>query len=388
MLKRSNLSHLFYVLQLPRKRRRRNAKARRIAVRYAKRRDLVRPVAGPVLIVGTLGQVSGLGRSYRYEIERLADRHPVLGLIDIEKDTHKAIAAKIASGALPRPATVVLLCQPDAYRRAVRFFPPDFIADAWRIGYWVWEVQKIPQVWRHACNVVHELWTPTTFSAGLLAGETGLPIEVKPYAVQIADVPAMDRGRFGVPERAFLGMAIMDLRGCPDRKNPVAHVKAWKLAFGNDPARHLIMKTRFSDRTALVREHLLREIDGAGNIQLVEELFTDEEITSFQRMADVYLSLHRSEGYGLNIHECLEMGIPAIATGWSGNMDFMPRYEHAHPVPYRLVPYEDYLHTYEGSDLEWADADIDAAADSLRSVADTWAAARQDGANMAGPYRG
>lgn len=143
------------------------------------------------------------------------------------------------------------------------------------------------------------------------------------------------------------------------------------------------MKTRFSDRTMLVHECLLREIDGASNIQLVEALFSDEEITSFQRIADVYLSLHRSEGYGLNIHECLEMGIPAIATGWSGNMDFMPRYEHAHPVPYRLVPYEDYLHTYEGSDLEWADPDIDAATDRLRSVADAWAAARQDG----GEYR-
>lgn len=74
MLKRLNLSHLFYVLQLPRKQRRRNAKARKIAVRYAKRKDLERPVAGPVLVVGTLDQVSGLGRSYRYEVERLADR--------------------------------------------------------------------------------------------------------------------------------------------------------------------------------------------------------------------------------------------------------------------------------------------------------------------------
>lgn len=387
MLKRSNLSYLFYVLQLPRKRRRRNAKARKIAARYVKRKDLIRPATGPVLVVGTLDQVSGLGRSYRYEIERLAERHSELGLIDIEKDTPETVAAKIASGALPRPATVVLLCQPDAYRRAMRLFPPDFIADAWRIGYWVWEVQKIPQVWRYACNVVHELWTPTTFSAGLLASETGLSIEVKPYAVQVADVPAMDRRRFGVPESAFLGMAIMDLRGCPDRKNPIAHVKAWKLAFGNDPARHLVMKTRFSERTMRVRDCLLKEIGDAGNIQLVEALFSDEEITSFQRMADVYLSLHRSEGYGLNIHECLEMGIPAIATGWSGNMDFMHRYAHAHTVPYKLIPYEDYLHTYEGSGLEWADADIDAAADSLRSVAEAWAAERRDGREHRGVGR-
>ena len=128
------------------------------------------------------------------------------------------------------------------------------------------------------------------------------------------------------------------------------------------------MKVKFGKRTQFAKAALLREIGDARNISLVTETFSDEEMTAFQRMADVYLSLHRSEGYGLNIHEMLEIGTPTIATGWSGNMDFMPRYKHAYAVPYKLVPYEDPTRHYSGEGLMWAEADIDAAADMLVQI--------------------
>ena len=38
---------------------------------------------------------------------------------------------------------------------------------------------------------------------------------------------------------------------------------------------------------------------------------------------DTYVSLHRSEGIGLTIAEAMGIGKPVIATGWSGNTDFM-----------------------------------------------------------------
>ena len=38
---------------------------------------------------------------------------------------------------------------------------------------------------------------------------------------------------------------------------------------------------------------------------------------------DAYVSLHRSEGTGLTITDAMALGKPVIATGWSGNMDFM-----------------------------------------------------------------
>ena len=97
---------------------------------------------------------------------------------------------------------------------------------------------------------------------------------------------------------------------------------------------------------------------------------------AFQRMADVYLSLHRAEGYGLNIHEMLEIGTPVIATGWSGNMEFMPRYPNAITVPFKIVPYSDPTFHFHGEGLCWAEADSKAAAFALKSVKKCWDAAR------------
>ena len=38
---------------------------------------------------------------------------------------------------------------------------------------------------------------------------------------------------------------------------------------------------------------------------------------------DVYVSLHRSEGFGLVMAESMYVGTPVIATDWSGNTEFM-----------------------------------------------------------------
>ena len=38
---------------------------------------------------------------------------------------------------------------------------------------------------------------------------------------------------------------------------------------------------------------------------------------------DCYVSLHRSEGLGLTMAEAMAAGTPVIATGYSGNLDFM-----------------------------------------------------------------
>ena len=97
-----------------------------------------------------------------------------------------------------------------------------------------------------------------------------------------------------------------------------------------------------------------------------------------QSGADVYLSLHRAEGYGLNIHECLEYGIPVVATNFSANAEYGPEYENYHPIPYRMTPYRDWTAHYADRGFEWAEADIDVAYLSLRRIAAKWKSRRSE----------
>jgi glycosyltransferase involved in cell wall biosynthesis len=83
--------------------------------------------------------------------------------------------------------------------------------------------------------------------------------------------------------------------------------------------------------------------------------------------SDIVLSLHRSEGFGLVPAEAMLLGKPVIATGWSGNMDFMDATSAA-LVGYRLVPTEDPRQVYHGA--SWAEPDQRDAVAHLRRLAD------------------
>ncbi len=323
---------------------------RKIACRF-------RPASG-IHIIGNTGVTNGLGRAYRYETARLASYG----------DDAQSCPAEAEQNFL-------ILGQPKDYHRLLAE-PPLGFRTGYRIGFLVTEFETLPQGWDFIFDIVHEIWTPSIFSANAIRKATSVPVKVVPHAVSVPDVPPMPRQRFGFETDQFLGMAIMDLSSCPERKNPLGHIKAWQLAFGSDPAAHLILKVKFSSRTRFARREMLNAMGGARNICLIEDVFSDAEVCAFQRMADVYLSLHRAEGYGLNIHEMLEIGTPVIATGWSGNMDFMPRYPNAITAPFKLVPYSDRTSHFQGDGLYWAEPDIEAAASALKSVKKCWDAAR------------
>ena len=314
--------------------------------------------SGGIHVIAKAKGINGLSRAYRYEIARLASS-----------------GGNLLASAPEAASNFLVLGQPKDYWKLLSA-PPKAFQEGYRIGLLVTEFDTAPRGWDFVFDILHEIWTPSSFSARAIREASGLPVRVVPHAVSIPDVKPLERSRFNVERDQFLGMAIMDLSSCPDRKNPLAHVRAWKLSFGNDPGAHLLMKVRFSKHTQYARKEILEEIGSARNITLTDADFSDHGMSAFQKMADVYLSLHRAEGYGLNFHEMLEIGTPVIATGWSGNMDYMPHYRNAISVPYRLVPYRDPTFHYRGERLVWAEADIEAAASALCEARQRWEAVR------------
>ncbi|WP_443089146.1 hypothetical protein [Xylophilus sp.] len=323
---------------------------------------------GCVVAVGDFRGRTGLSRAAQYESNKLRLRHPGLILLDLSRQPDGSAA--VSARDLPLPVSCIyLLCEPQRIRRALRMFRPEQLAGARRIGLWAWENEVFPRAWHFALKLVDEVWTPSAFSSLAIRSASPLTVKVVPHNVAVdRNVAAARRADFGVPERAFLGLAIMDIRACPERKNPWAHVAAWQKAFGFSADHVLLMKVRCSDRTRIVERELEEMIGQAGNIRLICRDFTDAEQLAFQRMADVYLSLHRAEAYGLNIHEFLELGTPVVATHWSANAEYGPAYRHYHGVKASLVPYEDWMRHFSDRRFHWADADTDHAARLLRQV--------------------
>lgn len=336
--------------------------------KFSKAKWTRRPENGNVVIVGPFSSVNGLSRAARFELTRLAETFPDATVIDISND--KLRFAKYAEQA-ERPADVVVfLAQPYLVPSLLNGVKPEFLNKAWRICMGVLELPYAPSHWMPMRDFFHEIWTPSEFSASGMRQFMNAEVKVVPHYVTaggISKFPRAEQSR--AHQLEFNGLAIMDLGVCPDRKNPWAHIEAWQKAFGGNESAQLTLKLRFSRRTKVVRGELEEMIGDDRNIKILDDDLSDLKILEVQEKADVGLSLHRTEGYGLTIQELLELGKPVVATAWSGNMTFMPLYENAMPVPYNLVAYRDYLYRYRGYKGCWAEADTDVAARILRAVA-------------------
>lgn len=362
-MRRYNPAHLYYRVRLPARRRRWLTANFAATAAYPKNPE-VRP-AEPALIVGDFRGQYGLSRGANYDQRRIHDLHEEAYVVDVGDFLY-------GSGAPPRIedlpksfGTAYLLCQPDIYPRILTLFQSGQLERAYRIGRWVWETPLFPRAWAFAPPLVHEIWTPSEFSAQALR-RSGLPVRVFEHPVSPPPFVPNGRSRFGIDPAAFLGLAVMDIQSCPERKNPWAHVRAWREAFAGDPHAVLILKIRTGKRTRLVAQELRELIRGHSNIRLIEADLSDADIASLQHACDVYLSLHRSEGYGLNLAECLAIGKPVLATHWSANTEYGPGFPSYYGIPYKLVRYRDWMRHFAEADFVWAEADVVAAADRLR----------------------
>jgi len=323
-----------------------------------------------VCILGDFSGKTGLSRAGLYELDQLRVKFPQAEVHDLAEAISKGVRVDFRDG--PPLDRLYLLSPPDTYPILLSALSPERVRAAWRIGLWVWETPLFPRWWRFAIDLVDEIWTPSDYSRQSIIPAVGdIPVRLRPYPVspsvrnEGSIDPVQMRSSLGIDDDTFLGLAIMDISSCPARKNPWAHVAAWLQAFGDDPSSVLVLKLRVSKHTRVVLDELRTLIGSSGNIRLLEKELTGDEIDALQSAADVYLSLHRAEGYGLNIHECLAFGTPVLATDFSANAEYGPTFAGYRGLPYRPVPYRDWTGHYSEGDFCWAEVDIDAAAKAL-----------------------
>lgn len=384
-LRRWNIDILRHRLRKPFRRRRWNQKnlhetnPYKITSRTGRHPDDRNVENHVVCILGDFSGKNGLSRAALYELARLRKKYSECEVHDFGDAIHVGVEVYIKPG--PPIDRLYLLAAPDTYAILLKALCPERIAKAWRIGLWVWETPLFPNHWHFAIDLVDEIWTPSRYSQRAIARAVSpVPVHVQPHAVSVEVTTfrkSTMRTKLGVPETAFMGLAIMDIKSCPARKNPWAHVSAWLNAFGGDNDHVLILKLRVSRTTRVVSEELQKMISGAQNIRILMTEMTKEEVQSLQDEADVYLSLHRAEGYGLNIHECLALGTPVIATNFSANSEYGPTFEGYHGLPYRLVPYRDWTAHYPDKNFLWAEPDLEVAAHKLRLLANDHSSACQ-----------
>lgn len=321
---------------------------------------------GPMYVCGAFQSLSGLAQGARlYLAARKREGRKVFG-VDVGKAMRAGRELELMPGCLELrqlremtgSGTVVIHANPPGFQLALAGLGKSFLRGKRVVAYWAWEVEDLPLVWKQALAFVDVIETPSTFVADIMRAYTNKPVRVVPH--QLPAPSPFIRVPFDGRLRCLF---IFDAASGWERKNPQAALAAFVRAFSPQEGSLSIKISHAEGRqfeefacscAAYPHVRLMREpLDAAG----MEALFAAH---------DVYLSLHRSEGFGLTIQEAMLRGLHAIATGWSGNMDFM-RGPLAHPVPYAMTAVKA-DGVFSGIRGHWAEPDIDAAAVILRTL--------------------
>ena len=247
----------------------------------------------------------------------------------------------------------------------------------YRVGYWYWEFDTIPDAWvAHAGNV-DEVWAATEFVAKGLREKLSVPVRTLFPGVKLAPFERRPKSYFGLSETPFTFLFTFHMMSVMERKNPLGLIRAFKLAFGEDDGVRLVLKTSFGDRhPAQIQE--LRDAAAGANITVIDQVYSPDEVLSLMDACDAYVSLHRSEGLGLTMAEAMLMGKPVIATNFSGNVDFMDD-SNSLLVRHELVKLGKPIPPYDAN-LEWAEPSVEHAAQLMRRVYEDQEWAREVGA--------
>jgi len=251
----------------------------------------------------------------------------------------------------------------------LKLFGIDF-SRHYNICNFLWELPEVPDEFCAGMDMFQEIWASSSFCTSALEKKTRVPVLTIPlHANKERTVLKNGRKYFGFDEKAFLFMFAYDCNSFVERKNPQAVVKAFMKAFPPENANvGLVLKLLYPQSFQEHIEELKRKLAPYRNIYYIDQYLSDDETRTLLQASDAFVSLHRSEGFGLLPLEAMSLGIPVISTAWSGNMEYMNHMNTA-LVGYRLVPVDGkYVGSKPGDSQVWAQADVDEAAAYMRRM--------------------
>lgn len=233
----------------------------------------------------------------------------------------------------------------------------------YRIGYWHWEVEEFPDGMAESSRFLDEIWTASRHSAEAIRRKVACPVQVLPPAVAPPDPePVPEAFRFPGPGPLIL--SCFDFDSVVARKNPEGSLEAFVRAFPEPGQARLLVKSINGHHHPTELARLQQLFSLRPDTRFVDGYLTRSQQSGLLASCDIFLSLHRAEGFGLMLAEAMYFGKPVVATGYSGNLDFQDE-SCALLVPWRPVPIPPGSGPYTGT---WAEPDLDAAASCLRTL--------------------
>jgi len=263
--------------------------------------------------------------------------------------------------------TTIVCVNPDNSFNLRTLVSSEILGDRYVIANWYWELPEMPDEWLAEFEYADEVWAASSFIRDAIARKSPVPVVRVPAVVQLSRGRRFSRSDLRLPEKKFLFLAMFDTRSVPERKNPLGVVRAFRRAFpATDHSAGLVIKLLNTDYSEPVLQELREDVAGCENVFVIDRLLDRDELTSLFDACDCFVSLHRSEGFGLPPAEAMSLGKPAILTNWSGNTDYMTS-DNCVPIDYELVKLGRDYGPYKADQI-WAEPDLEQAAHWMKKL--------------------
>ncbi len=344
-------------------------------------------------LIGPFEKASGLGQATRLSASVVAETDFSVNSVNFGLD-NPAPEGFSRVGALSgyKRAKVNLIHLNAESIPLVFAYEPDAFSDAYNIGYFFWELDTPAACHYLGMNMLDEIWVSTEYGVEIYQPNSTCP--VTNVGMCFEDLPEIDpyeardfvTEQFGFDGSEFIFLVAFDSFSFVQRKNPVGTLRAFQQAFEGVSDVRLIIKTQNRKKVSdPEQQKIWAEVDALmeedDRIVILDKTLTYDDLLALKKGSDCYVSLHKSEGWGFGMIEAMNLGVPVVCTGYSGNMDFCS------PETTWLVDYEevlldqnDYIFVRDGQ--KWAEPDVDSAAEQMRAVFDN-ADQRQEKARKA-----
>ena len=320
-------------------------------------------------LYGYVHAESGVGQSARATIASLSASDIPISVVDVRLGNVSRMQGQLdetLKGA-PRFRINLFHINADQLEIALGNLGLDVLERCFNIGFWAWELPEFPSDWATASRYLDEIWTPSEFCRKAIEAQVDIPVRVVPHAVWLENRTDGGPLDFDVDFDPFTFCTMFDCLSVPERKNVKATIEAFETAFGENPQNaQLLIKVVNLDTQNDFAAFLNEKAASNNSIKLLPMYLDRGQVYALLQQSDCFVSLHRSEGFGLGIAEAMLLGKPVIVTNWSGNADFCND-DNSFPVEYELIQLKDDHGPYKKGQT-WAEPSVKHAAELMVKV--------------------
>lgn len=321
-------------------------------------------------LVGSFRAESGLGQASRASLRALQKIDIPFSYIDISEKYPSRSSAHADLGSSPFGAigdVNLLHANADDIITMSETVLRHRLGGRFNAAMWFWEAGHLPAWKMPAFDRIDELWVASDYIVDVLGQFGRVPVHNIGLAAPLPVDRTVDRERLGIREDDFVFLFVYDAFSSYGRKNPELALRAFIEAFGpNFDGVQIVLKASNLNKLHVDRQRVMEFAGTTEAITVIDRYLNHEDVYDLMAAADVYVSLHAAEGYGLTILEAMSLGTPAICTGYSGNMDFTTP-ENSWLVDYELMRTEQLAGPYPIGSV-WAKPELESAVAVMRHV--------------------